>query len=144
MHPKRLIGLGLIALFALAAVPAFAQDEGEDKALALFIARPQILVRTLHLTQAQITSLNTLVTATRTAIRPLRADIQSLNQQIHAALNGGNPDACAVGALVVSRHEKYEAIEALLQQFDDDFSATLTPAQLATYEVLKDRARHPR
>ncbi|HXU30363.1 MAG TPA: periplasmic heavy metal sensor [Thermoanaerobaculia bacterium] len=146
MQPKRLFILGLALLATVAAVaPARAQDEGGDnKAIAQFLKNPQVLVRTLRLTAAQTATLRTLATASRTAIRPIGAEVKALNEQIQTALNAGTPDACAVGALVVSRHDKYEQIEALLQDFDDDFSAVLTPEQLLKYDALKDRIDHPR
>lgn len=147
MLQKRLIILGLAALVAVLAVaPAKAQEEGEgdNKAIAQFLKNPQVLVRALSLTAAQTATLRTLATATRTAIRPIGAEIKTLSEQIRTALNGTNPDACAVGALVVSRHGKYELVEDQLQDFDDDFSAILTAEQLLKYDTLKDRINHPR
>ncbi len=146
MQRKRLIILGLAALVAVFAVaPATAQEEGGDnKAIAQFLKNPQVLVRALSLTAAQTATLRTLATATRTAIRPIGAEIKGLSEQIRTALDATTPDACAVGALVVTRYGKYEDVEALLQDFDDDFSATLTAEQLLKYEALKDRINHPR
>ncbi|HEV7672278.1 MAG TPA: periplasmic heavy metal sensor [Thermoanaerobaculia bacterium] len=146
MQKKRLVVLGLAALAILFAVaPVRAQEEGGDnKAIAEFIQHPQVLVRALHLTAAQTATLRTLATAARTAIRPIGNEIKDLSEQIRTALESANPDACAVGALLVSRHGKYEDVEALLQGFDDDFSAILTPDQLTRYEALKDRINHPR
>ncbi len=146
MQPKRLFLLGLVALAAvLSTAPVRAQEEGgENKALAQFVKNPQILVRTLHLTATQTSTLRTLVGTTRTAIRPIGAEIKTLSEQIREALNATNPDACAIGALVVSRHGKYEQIEDKLQDFDDDFSAILTAEQLLQYEALKDRINNPR
>ncbi len=143
---KRLITLGLAALVAVLAVaPATAQEEGGDnKALAQIIKRPQVLVRALSLTAAQTATLRTLATAARTAIQPIGVEIKALSEQIRTALDSANPDACAVGALVVSRYGKYEQIEDVLQDFDDDFSAILTPEQLLKYETLKDRINNPR
>ena len=146
MQPKRLFILGLALLATLAAVaPVRAQEEdGDNKAIAQFLKNPQILVRTLRLNATQTATLRTLATAARTAIRPIGAEIKTLNEQIRDGLNAANPDACAIGALVVSRHDKYEQIETLLQNFDDDFSAILTPEQLLKYDALKDRIDHPR
>lgn len=141
MQPKRLFILGLVALATVFAVaPVQAQEEGGDnKALAQFVQRPQVLVRALRLTAEQTATLRTLASATRAAIRPIGTEIKDLSEQIRAALDETSPDACAIGALVVTRYGKYEDIEALLQDFDDDFSAILTPEQLIKYEALKDR-----
>ncbi len=147
MQPKRLFILGLVALAAvLSTAPLQAQEEegGDNKAIAHFLKNPQVLVRTLRLTTTQTATLRTLATATRTAIRPIGAEIKTLSEEIRDGLNAANPDACAVGALLVTRHGKYEGVEALLQDFDDDFSAILTPEQLLKYEALKDRINHPR
>lgn len=146
MQPKRLILLGLVAVATLlAAAPAPAQEEGGDnKAIAQFLKRPQILVRALTLSTAQTATLRTLATATRTAIRPIGEEIKTLSEQIRDGLNATSPDACALGALLVTRHDKSEDVEDLLQDFDDDFSAILTPEQLVKYDALKDRINNPR
>lgn len=146
MQPKRLFVLGLVALAAvLSTAPVRAQEEeGDNKAIAQFLKNPQVLVRALRLTAAQTATLRTLATASRTAIRPIGNEIKDLSEQIRDGLNAANPDACAVGALLVTRHGKYEDVEVLLQDFDDDFSAILTPEQLLKYDALKDRINHPR
>jgi len=130
----------LLALLGLAAMPALAQeaaDAEQPSALAYLLAHPGLLVRGVGLTPAQATATRALIQTARTAIRPVRADVQSLNQQIKAAFAQASPDACAIGALVVSRHDDYEKIEAALQAFDQGFAALLTPEQLAKYEALK-------
>ena len=140
---KRKIAFGLAVLVALFALPAFAQEEDENlKALAAFVAKPGILVRALTLTAEQQATLRTQVTTARSTIKPLRTDIKNLTDQIRDALGQPNPDACAVGALVVTRHGKYEDIEDALLLFDHDFSAILTPTQLTKYEALKDLFNH--
>lgn len=146
MQPKRLFILGLVALAAvLSTAPVRAQEEGGDnKAIAQFLKNPQILVRALRLTPTQTTTLRTLATATRTAIRPIGEEIKNLSEEIRDGLNATTPDACAVGALLVTRHGKSEDVEALLQDFDDDFAAILTPEQLLKYDALKDRLNNPR
>lgn len=146
MQPKRLFVLGLVALAAvLSTAPVRAQEEeGDNKAIAQFLKNPQVLVRALRLTAAQTATLRTLATASRTAIRPIGNEIKDLSEQIRDGLNAANPDACAVGALLVTRHGKYEDVEVLLKDFDDDFSAILTPEQLLKYDALKDRINHPR
>ncbi|HXO22506.1 MAG TPA: periplasmic heavy metal sensor [Thermoanaerobaculia bacterium] len=135
---KMLTAAALIGLFAM---PVLAQQEIIDvdhhAAVAYLVAHPNILVRTLHLTAAEVTTLNTLVTTARNTVKPLRTADQSLTQQIQALLKDPNPDPCAIGALVISRHDNYELIEAAFQQFDTDFSAILTPDQLTRYEALK-------
>lgn len=150
MNPKslsKLVALSLaavLALLILPAVPAQAQEEDEAvRPIAILLAKPGVLVRQLQLTDAQKTQLQAFATEAKNEIKPLRDDIQAVTEQIRTALEGTNPDATAIGNLVIDRHDDYEGIETSLLDFDADFSAILTPTQLTKYEDIKDRLAHP-
>ena len=143
---KAWIAAALIATSLVSAVPVMAQEPAEDDGsgvIAYLLGHPGLLVR-LGLTSEQITATRQLIQRTRTALRPLRADITNLTRQIGQALAQPSPDACAVGRLVVDRNAKYGQIEDVLEDFDDDFSALLTPEQLVKYEALKAVLGHRR
>ncbi len=145
--PSKLVALSVaavLALLILPTAPAQAQEEDEAvKPIAILLAKPGVLIRQLQLTDAQKTQLQAFATEAKNEIKPLRDDIKALTEQIRTALDATSPDANAIGNLVIDRHEDYEGIEASLLDFDEDFSAILTPTQLTKYEDLKERLARP-
>jgi Spy/CpxP family protein refolding chaperone len=131
----------LIAAFAaLLWVPALAAA-APARGPAQILSNPRLLARYLRLTPEQVQQQRQLVQALRADVEPLRAQRTALREDLRAALEGGSPDACAVGAIVVDLSELRGQIRAELEEFDDAFSDILTPEQLARYEALKEAVR---
>lgn len=131
----------LIAAFAaLLWVPALAAA-APARGPAQILSNPRLLARYLRLTPEQVQQQRQLVQALRADVEPLRAQRTALREDLRAALEGGSPDACAVGAIVVDLSELRGQIRGELEEFDDAFSDILTPEQLARYEALKEAVR---
>ena len=108
---------------------------------AHILSTPRLLARYLRLTPEQVQQQRQLVQALRADVEPLREQRKALREDLRAALEGGSPDACAVGAIVVDLSELRGQIRGELEEFDDAFSAILIPEQLARYEALKEAVR---
>lgn len=128
------------AFAALLWVPALAAA-APSRGPAQILSNPRLLARYLRLTPEQVVQQRQLVQALRADLDPLREQRRALREDLRAALDGGSPDACAVGAIVVDLSELRGQIRAELEEFDDAFSAILTPQQLARYEALKEAVR---
>ena len=128
------------AFAALLWVPALAAA-APSRGPAQILSNPRLLARYLRLTPEQVVQQRQLVQALRADLDPLREQRRALREDLRAALDGGSPDACAVGAIVVDLSELRGQIRAELEEFDDAFSAILTPPQLARYEALKEAVR---
>ena len=131
----------LIAAFAaLLWVPALAAA-APARGPAQILSNPRLLARYLRLTPEQVQQQRQLVQALRADVEPLREQRKALREDLREALEGGSPDACAVGAIVVDLSELRGQIRGELEEFDDAFSDILTPEQLARYEALKEAVR---
>jgi Spy/CpxP family protein refolding chaperone len=128
------------AFAALLWVPALAAA-APARGPAQILSNPRLLARYLRLTPEQVQQQRQLVQALRADVEPLREQRKALRDDLRAALEGGSPDACAVGAIVVDLSELRGQIRGELEEFDDAFSDILTPEQLARYEALKEAVR---
>jgi Spy/CpxP family protein refolding chaperone len=134
--------LAATALTALLAVPFLAEAApGRGGNPADVLRNPRALARYLKLTPAQIETQKQLVQTLHNTTKPLYEQIEPLEDQLHTQLDAASPDACAVGNTVVEIDALRDQIRAAREDFDEAFSAILTPAQLAKYEALKDAAR---
>jgi len=93
------------------------------------------------LTPAQIETTKQLAQTLHNTTKPLYQQIEPLEDQLHSQLDAASPDACAVGNTVVQIAGLRDQIRDARKDFDEAFSAILTPEQLAKYEALKDAAR---
>ena len=130
-----------LALAALLALPSVASaavaNTSEGLNARAILTNPRALARYLRLSPAQVEQQKALLQALHTEVEPLRGQQKDLQDDLQALLAGANPDACTVGGIVVDINELGDAIRAALAEFDEDFSAILTPEQLARYEALK-------
>jgi Spy/CpxP family protein refolding chaperone len=134
--------LAATALFALLAVPFAAQAARAPRPNpADLLHNPRALARFLKLTPAQVAQQKQLVEKLRGTTKPLYEQIEPLEDQLHDQLDAVSPNACTVGATVVEIDELRDQIKEAREDFDEAFSAILTPEQLAKYEALKDAVR---
>ena len=137
MQRKRVLAFALAALL----IPTLAlAREGRGASPGEILRSPKLLAKYLHLTDAQVTQEQALFKTLGDALKALHDQEKTLREQLGTALGGGNPNACDVGALVIQIDGLHDQAKAALQKFDRDFSAILTPEQLAKYEALKDAA----
>ena len=142
MRRRLLAATALTALLAfpfLAPLAEAAPGRGGNPADVL--RNPKALARYLKLTPAQIETQKQLVQTLHNTTKPLYEQIEPLEDQLHTQLDAASPDACAVGNTVVQIDALRDQIRAAREDFDEAFSAILTPEQLAKYEALKEAAR---
>ena len=140
----RKLTLTLTAFLALLALPFAAEAQAGRRAPEEILRNPRALARYLKLTPAQIETAKGLHQELRTAVEPLREAQKPLREALKTELNAASPNACEVGEAALAFHDNRESIRAEIEEFDDKFSAILTPAQLARYEALKETARQLR
>jgi Spy/CpxP family protein refolding chaperone len=130
------------ALFAFLALPLLANAApGRGANPGDVLRNPRALARYLKLTPAQVETTKQLLQTLHNTTKPLYQQIEPLEEQRRSQLDEASPDACAVGSTVVQIDALRDQIRGAREDFDDAFSAILTPEQLAKYEALKDAAR---
>ena len=134
---KRLRIAAVLMMVTLLAVP-MAQAAKGSRNPADILRNARALAKYLKLTPAQIETTKGLLEDLHATTRPLYDQIEPLETQLRTQLGAASPDACAVGATVVKIDALRDRIRDARQDFDDAFSAILTPTQLAKYEALKD------
>ena len=130
------------ALFAFLALPFLASAApGRGGNPADILRNPRALARFLKLTPAQVETQKQLVEYLRDTTKPLHDQLEPLREQLRTQLDAASPDACAVGGTLLQIEGVRDQIREAHEDFDEAFSAILTPEQLAKYEALKDAAR---
>ena len=129
----------ILAVFAavLLALPLAAQPPRGPRDPAEILSNPRLLARYLHLTPDQVTATQKLAADLKAALDPLRQQEQKLRDAFHAAVTAANANPCDVGQAALAVRANDLKIKAALDDFDQKFSALLTPDQLARYEALK-------
>lgn len=145
-NPRILTTVVLTALIAALALPALAQaaEAARGPNPAELLNNPRALARYLRLTPEQVETFRQLRQELQNTLRPLHEQQRELRGQLRDQLEAASPDACAIGETSIDLHEVGEQIRAALERFDEQFSAILTPEQLARYEALKELARQLR
>lgn len=95
----------------------------------------------LDLTEEQKAAAEALREQARAEIEPLREQIRAQREQLHTLLDASNPDAAAVGQLVIGTHALHEQIRTLIESYEQRFAALLTPEQLTKWENFKELRR---
>jgi Spy/CpxP family protein refolding chaperone len=133
----------LIALVAALVLPvaAEAQQSGKGRSPVEILTHPKLLARYLKLTPEQVTTAQGLYQQLEAVVKPLREARKDLREAYYDELEEANPNACDVGAAALALHANGDKIREALEDFDEAFSAILTPEQLAKYEALKEAAR---
>jgi hypothetical protein len=131
---RTLGALGFAILLLVMALPARADD---DFAISLLLGKPGRLSRALGLDASQVASFRSMAAAANAVAKPLLKANAALLGQIQGELGAAAPDACTIGQQVATRHQNWLVAKAAYLKFDHDFSALLTPDQLARYEALK-------
>ncbi len=139
----RKANLMLAFLVTLLALPFAAQGlrGGGPRDADAILHNPRALARYLRLTPAQVTAAQQLQANLRTVLEPLRANEKQLREALRAELDAATPNACEVGDALLAVRANEERIKDALENYDRQFSALLTPEQLARYEALKEAAR---
>lgn len=128
------------ALFALVGLPLLAEAARPPQNPGAILRNPRALARYLKLTPEQAATFKTLRQELQADLKPLQEQLEPLQEQLETQLDAAAPDACAAGQTVVALDAVRDDIRAAYEDFDEAFSAILTPAQLEKYENLKEAA----
>ena len=139
MMRRRLLAVSTLA--ALLALPFAAEAARKPANPGDVLRNPRALARYLKLTPAQIETTKQLLQTLHDTTRPLYQQIEPLEEQRRGQLDEASPNACAVGETVVRIDALRDQIRDAREDFDEAFSAILTPEQLAKYEALKDAVK---
>lgn len=134
---RRFLPLAAAALVLVGAAAAYAARPGHLPGCN----NPRAISRYLGLTPDQNEQAKALRADLKDAVDPLADQAQALHEQIAAALEADNPDACAIGALRIEIYDVYEQIRDERDEFEAAFEAILTPDQLAKWEALQTVCR---
>jgi Spy/CpxP family protein refolding chaperone len=138
----RKANLMLAFLIALLALPFAAQAQrGAPRDADAILHNPRALARYLRLTPDQVAAAQRLQADLRADLEPLRANEKQLREALRTQVEAANPNACSVGQAFLAVRANEEAIRDAVEEYDRQFSALLTPEQLARYEALKEAAR---
>ena len=142
------IAFALLALVAVLAGPALARAyQGHADAAAGMTMQQhgefmlQHMAKKLNLTAEQQASAKQLFTDLQAKMAPVHAAQKQLHTQLEAALAAPNPDAAAVGQLVISLHQGRAQIKPVMDAFHQQLEALLNPDQLAQFKQMQ--AAHP-
>jgi Spy/CpxP family protein refolding chaperone len=139
MMTRRLsVAATLVAFLALPFLAEAAKRPGNPGDV---LRNPRALARYLKLTPAQVVTLKELTQDLHDTTKSLHQQVQPLEEQLRSQLEPASPDACAVGTTVVQINGLRDQIRNAREDFDEAFSAILTPEQLAKYEALKDAVK---
>ncbi len=131
----------IVAVLAgLLLVPALAMARPRGPSPEEILHNPRLLARFLRLTPEQVTQEQALFQTLNTALRGIHDQQKTAHDGLAAELAKESPDACTAGGFVVELDALAGQARAALETFDTDFSAILTPEQLAKYQALKDAA----
>lgn len=92
----------------------------------------------LDLSEEQIAAAESIRDSVRAEMAETRDGKRTLHEQLKAALDGENPDAAAVGQLVIELHGLREQTRATLEDAESRFAEILTAEQLEKWENFKE------
>ncbi|KDA53455.1 hypothetical protein EG19_04410 [Thermoanaerobaculum aquaticum] len=119
------------------AFPVAAQESEELP----FPQAREAVARFLQLTPEQVTQWEALLTTLRETVAPLEEQLRGLEGQLAELLKQENPDAAAVGALVIQIKGVREAIAQAHRQYVNGFEAMLTSEQTAKLRFIRQAER---
>lgn len=105
--------------------------------------RGDALANYLQLTDAQKSTWQTARSTFETAVKPLHDQARAAHEQIEQMLSAANPDATAIGNLMISAKKIGDQIKSAHETLDATLVATLTADQKAKFDAFK-AARPPR
>jgi len=162
MRNKTSIQLGLsLTLALLVAVPITAhgqpnewRDRAEEGRPGIEEFQQRRLERAtvfLDLNDQQVEQWQTALEARGETRQGSRADVHALHEQIRDLASASQPDATAIGELVIQAHQLKAEGEAEREAFHAELMSILTPDQQARFEAMQElrpergsRGRHGR
>lgn len=140
MMRRTAVVIGLLVV-GLCAVSASAQAPPAVPGIAPIVPPIQLLGRYLELSQDQIEGVRVLVEERRNTVRPLNDQVAEKEKALRELLESGNPDAAAVGSLVLEIHRLRKEVQSAIQKFNKDFEGMLGEEQVRKLRLLRQAAR---
>ncbi len=126
----------VVVLLAVAvAVPVLAQ-EGPIRERGM-----EAVARFLALTPEQVDQWKGLLETQEAALTPLREQLRATEEQLAGLLRSDNPDATAVGTLVLQGKGLREQMGAVHRAYLEGFDALLTPEQAQRLAAIRRAER---
>ena len=123
----------LLILLPLAAIAAPGDRHGRGPGRGMFPPPGY-----LDLTDEQVEAAEAIRAETREQVGALREETGTLREALKATLDGDNPDAAAVGEMVIELHGFRQQTRSILQDAESQFAALLTDEQLEKWENFKE------
>ena len=152
MNKTGIAALCSIVLLAFALIPGSARAQGHPggpppagKGPGGSGPSPEAVATFLKLTEAQKAAVGQLHDALESRVDGLLDQQKANHDQLELALQGANPDAAAVGRLVIAGSAIRAQIKAAHDTFDAGFTALLTDEQRTRFGIFKEvlEALHP-
>jgi hypothetical protein len=118
----------LIAVMTLCVVAPLVAQEVEEPPPIVETAHNRVAAF-LQLTDEQIAAWDVIYQIHREAEQPLKDEISTVQAEIDALFEAGDPDPAALGALVIERHALGEALFNVHLVYHEDFVALLDETQ---------------
>lgn len=103
----------------------------------------EFLAKALDLTDAQKAAARKIHEEIAAKAMPLMEQHRQQMEEVHALLEGANPDATEIGQKVIAAHASMKQIEALHEEGMERFKALLTEEQKAKLETLEKDESFP-
>lgn len=120
--------LGMMRIWGIAS------DQEIDQALGT-------LQGTLNLNSSQVTSIRQLAQSRREALRSIREEARPKFQQLMTLLHQPNPDATAVGRVVIELKAVHEQARAKQNEYEKQLTSLLNPTQQQIVNNLRNQAQ---
>jgi Spy/CpxP family protein refolding chaperone len=121
-------GLGMMRMWGMAS------DQEIDQSL-------DTLQRTLNLNSSQVTSIRQLAQSRRESLRSIREQARPKFQQLMTLLHQPNPDATAVGRVVIELKTVHEQARAKQNEYEKQLTSLLNPTQQQIVNNLRNQAQ---
>lgn len=129
--------LGMTLALAFLTFPVWAQENDE---LPWPHAREEV-ARFLELSPEQVTQWEGLISTLRDTAVPLREQLRELEEQLGELLRQENPEAAAVGPLVIQIKNVKETLGQAHREYVNGFEAMLNRQQTAKLQFIRQAER---
>jgi Spy/CpxP family protein refolding chaperone len=131
-----LTAMVLLAVGALALAPPDPAATAAPMSQGHFEGHLQHLTQKLNLTADQQASARQLFQELKAKAAPIHQAQMQLRTQLKTALAAPNPDATAVGQLVIQMHQNRAQLKPVMDSLHQQFEALLNPDQLAQWKQM--------
>ena len=140
---KRILTLALCAVLMLGATVLLAQPGFHHRGGPGKGGHADFLARALDLTDEQKAAAKVIHEDVEAKAEPVMEQHREQMEEVHALLDGANPDATEIGRKMIAAHATRRQLKALHEETMAKFSALLNAEQLEKLKELKERHHGP-